>query len=56
MATNSKTLVDLEKDLDSLLLLGKEDATDSREALSTNQSDPDSGYEDQLPHYSILAI
>ena len=35
-ATKSKTLVDIEKDLDSLLLLGKEDATDSQEALPTD--------------------
>jgi len=43
-ATNSKTLVDL--DLDSLLLLGQQDATDSWEALPTNQTNPDWGYED----------
>ena len=55
-AANTKTLADLEKDLDSLLLLGKGEVTDSQEALTSNLINPESGEGDQIPHDSILTI
>ena len=51
-----KTLVDLEKDLDSLPLLGKGEATDPWEAITTKQIKPESRERDQTPHDSILTI
>ena len=55
-ATNPKTLVDLKKDLDSLLLLRQGDATDPWEAQIIDQINPNSGYGDQLSHDSTLII
>ena len=52
----SQTLKDLEKDVYSLLQIREQDATNTREARISIQTDPDMGYEVQLPHDSTLII